>query len=63
MKHLFILLVVILAGYFGWQYAPAHPKTLVKEFLAKHFFVVAAFVIILFGALFLQTANHSTKII
>jgi len=49
--------------YFTWQYAPARPKFFIKEFLSRHFFAVAAFVIILFGALFLQTANHSTKII
>lgn len=63
MKHLIILLFAILVSYFAWQYAPERPKTLAKEFLGKHLFVVAAIVIMMFGALFLQTANHSTKII
>jgi hypothetical protein len=63
MKHLLIILFTVFVVYFAWQYAPARPKFFIKEFLSRHFFAVAAFVIILFGALFLQTANHSTKII
>lgn len=63
MKHLLILLFVVLVLYFAWQYAPTRPKFFIKEFLGRHLFVVAAIVIVMFGALFLQTANHSTKII
>jgi len=63
MKHLAVSLLTVLIVYFAWQYTPSRPKFFIKEFLGRHFFVVAAFVIILFGALFLQTANHSTKII
>lgn len=63
MKHLLILLALILMGYFGWQYAPTRPKFFIKEFLGRHLFVIAAIVVMMFGALFLQTANNSTKII
>jgi len=63
MKHLLIILFTVLNVYFAWQYVPSRPKFFVKEFLGRHSFVVAAIVITLFGALFFQTVNNSTKII
>ena len=63
MKHLVILLFVSLVCYFAWYYAPLRPKFFIKEFLGRHFFIVAAIVIGLIGALFAQTVFHSTKLI
>lgn len=63
MKHLFLILFTVFVVYFAWQYAPQRPKFFVKQFLGRHFLIVAAIVIGAIAGLFFQTVSHSTKLI
>jgi hypothetical protein len=63
MKHLVLILFTVLTVYFAWQYAPSRPKFFIKEFLGRHFLIVAGIVVGLIAALFFQTVSHSTKLI
>ncbi|MFM7010370.1 MAG: hypothetical protein ACKO0Z_13750 [Betaproteobacteria bacterium] len=63
MKHLLIILFIALTAYFAWHYTPQRPKFFIKEFLGKHFLIVAVIVVGTIAGLFAQTVFHSTQII
>ena len=63
MKHLILLLIVLVAVYFGWQYTPSRAKFFIKEFLSRHAGAVTLIWVSLWGALFFAAHNGSINIL
>lgn len=63
MKHLVLLLLLALGGYFLWYYLNHREKVWATILLKRHVLSVVAIVAIFSGALFFQANIHSTKIL
>ena len=62
MKHLVLLFVLVLLGYFGCFYLPEYTKVLARNFRSTHLFKVLALIVLVWGAFMTQATFGSGKI-
>lgn len=63
MKHFILLLALLVAGYFLWQYIPPRAKFFIGDFLRRHAMVIIAIWIALWAGLFFAVHNGSINIL
>lgn len=62
MKHLVLLFVLVLFGYFGWFYLPEEVKVSARKFRGTHLFKVLALIILVWVVFMTQATFGSGKI-
>lgn len=62
MKHLVLLFVLVLIGYFGWFYLPEEAKVSIRKFRGTHLFKVLALIALVWVAFMAQATFGSGKI-
>lgn len=55
MRHIVLLLIVLLATYFGWRFTPSRPKFFIKRFIGDHLPWVVLIVGLVISLLFVQS--------
>lgn len=63
MKHLLLLLLLALGGYFGWYYLNNRDKVMATIFMRRHLFAVLVIIAIGLLALMLQVEHQSTRVL
>lgn len=63
MRHLLLLLIIALIGYFGWFYAHNRQRNEVRGFLATHVLKVILILVTLLLGLIAQFFFNSTKLL
>lgn len=62
MKHLVLLTVLVLLGYFGWFYLPEEGKDAARKFRGTHLFKVIALLCLIWVVFMTQAIFGSGKI-
>jgi len=62
MKHLALLTLLALAGYFGWFYLPEEGKDSFRQFRKTHFFKVVVLLVLVWIVFMTQATFGSGKI-
>jgi len=62
-KHVILLLVLLVAGYFGWHYTPPRAKFFIKDFVLRHAATIIAIWLGLWAGLFFAAHNGSINIL
>lgn len=63
MKHLILILILALGGYFGWKFMPVLARNKIREFLHSHAIVVVAILLACFFGLGIQFYLSSARIL
>lgn len=63
MKHLVLLVVLLLAGYFSWAYATKRTKSTTTGFLKRHALIVFLIAFAIWAALFASRHGGSINIL
>jgi hypothetical protein len=63
LKHLILLLILALGGYFGWKFMPVLVRNKIREFLHNHALVVVAILLTCFFGLGIQFYLSSARIL
>lgn len=63
MKHFILLLILLVAGYFLWQYIPPRTKFFVGDFVRRHAMAFIAIWIALWVGVFFAAHNGSINIL
>jgi hypothetical protein len=62
-KHFILLLILLVVGYFLWQYIPPRMKFFVGEFVRRHALIIIAIWVGLWAGLFFAAHNGSINIL